>query len=179
MGFKPVADLDCDITIQLGGVDKKTKKKNPKTIEGYYLGARDVESKFGLAKLHVFQTDEGNVGVWGKSNLDMKLGSVDAGTMTRVTYTGKVPSKKGNDMFKYSVEIDSDNIIDANLPSIQEEGYEEAEDEIEEDDLPEDEIEEEEVEEEEEEVVAAKTKRSRSSSKQDRVKQLLKKSRTR
>lgn len=115
MGFKDVNSLECDTAIQIGGVDKKTGKKSPTSIEGYFLGGRDIPSKFsstGKAKLWVFNTDKGNVGVYGKTDMNKKLEAVVPGTMTRVTHAGSVPTRKGNDMIKYRVEVDADNTMD-------------------------------------------------------------------
>ena len=69
MAFKQIQDLDADVTISMGGFNKKTKKKNPTTAEGYYLGSRKVASpkaKSGFASLHFLQTEDGNLGVWEK-----------------------------------------------------------------------------------------------------------------
>lgn len=114
MSFKEVADLDCSDAIALGGTNRKTGKPNQNSIEGYYLGSRQVaspKSKTGYAALHVFQTNKGNVGVWGKTNLDSKLASVVAGTMTRATFVGMVETKN-NPMYKYKVETDASNTIE-------------------------------------------------------------------
>jgi hypothetical protein len=113
MAFKELADLDCGVSIALGGKDKKGKA-NPTRIEGYYIGSRDVpsaKSKTGFAKLHVFQTQKGNVGVWGKTNLDQKMTSVTPGAMVRVSFVGMVPTKN-NPMYKYKVEVDAENTIE-------------------------------------------------------------------
>jgi hypothetical protein len=118
MAFKQVQDLDSDVTISMGGVNKKTGKKNPTSAEGYYLGSRKVVSqmaKSGFAQLHFLQTEDGNLGVWGKTNLDQKLTSVTPGTMVRITQTGmqKIPGKR--DMYKFTVEVDDENTIEVNL----------------------------------------------------------------
>ncbi len=113
MGFERLANLECDSSTALGGMDKKTGKPNPTSIEGYFIGSRDVpspKSKTGFSKLHVFQTKKGNVGVWGKTNLDYQLRSVLPGTMTRVTFTGMKPTKN-NPMYSFSIEVDKDNTI--------------------------------------------------------------------
>ena len=116
MAFKVVASLDCDTTITLGGVDKKTKKKNPTQIEGYFLGSKETgPNKFNKAKtdlVHIFQTPKGNVGVWGKTDLDRKIKNVVPGTMVRATFDGTLPTNKGNDMLKYKVEVDESETID-------------------------------------------------------------------
>ncbi len=119
MGFKEIADLDCDKTVAIGGTDKKSGKPNPTTITGYYIGSRDVESpksKNGKAKLHVFQTKTGNVGVWGKTNLDQKMLGVNPGVLTKVSFTGMVPTKN-QPMYKYKVECDTENTIEVAAPA--------------------------------------------------------------
>lgn len=112
--FTEVADLDCSVTTALGGTDKKTAKANPTCIEGYYIGTRQVvspKSKTGFASLHVLQTQKGNVGVWGKTNLDQKMLAAKPGQMIRATFVGMVPTKN-NPMYKYKLEIDANNTID-------------------------------------------------------------------
>lgn len=116
MGFKELQSLDADVTITLGGVDKKTKKANPKQIEGYYLGKREVKGgKFTkpgkLDSIHYFQTSAGNVAVWGKTDLDRKMQAAPPGAMLRATHVGMTPTPNG-DMHKYKVEVDEDNTID-------------------------------------------------------------------
>lgn len=115
MGFKEVASLDADVTTALGGINKKTGKPNPTRIEGYFLGSRDVESKMsktGLAKIHFIQTPKGNVGVWGKTDLDRKMKQVAAGVMVRITQDGKVNLPGKQPMYKFRVETDSENSIE-------------------------------------------------------------------
>lgn len=115
MGFKEVQDLDCETTTALGGRNKTTGKANPTKVEGYYIGSKDVDSpksKTGACKLYVIQTANGNLGIWGKTDLDRKMGSVPQGAMIRITQTGmqKIPGK--NDMYKFKVEVDAENTIE-------------------------------------------------------------------
>lgn len=115
MSFKEVASLDADVTTALGGVNKKTGKANPTSIEGYYLGTKTVESKMskdGTAKLHLLQTEKGNIGVWGKTDLDRKISQVDAGVMIRITQNGKINIPGRNPMYKFKVEVDTENTIE-------------------------------------------------------------------
>ena len=119
MAFTEVLDLDCDTTTALGGFNRKTKKDNPTKVEGYYIGSKNTPSpkaKSGFAKLHIFQTSNGRVGVWGKTDLDRKMLSATVGAMTRVTQSGVTPTQNG-DMYKFRVEVDSENTIEVNLPS--------------------------------------------------------------
>ena len=111
MSFKEVSSLDADVTIALGKKNKETGKPYPKQIEGYYLGSRTVENKRGESQLHFLQTANGNVGVWGTTDLNRKLSGVEAGTMIRVTSTGTKPTPNG-DMYTYKVEVDSENTIE-------------------------------------------------------------------
>lgn len=113
--FKEVSDLSSDTAVTLGGFNKKTRKDNPTSVEGYYLGSREVTNKLGTAQLHFFQTPKGNVGVWGKTDLNRKLGGVTVGTMVRASFDRMAPTPTG-EMYKYKVEVDSDNINDNILP---------------------------------------------------------------
>lgn len=114
MAFKAVTDLSTDTTISLGGFNKKTGKNNPTSVEGYFLGARKVESKkakTGFAFIYTLQTSKGNVGVWGKTDLDRKMESVQPGQMVRASFDKMVPTPNG-DMYKFKVEVDSENSIE-------------------------------------------------------------------
>lgn len=127
MGFKEVASLDAETTTALGGVNKKTGRANPTKAEGYFIGSKVVESKkskTGTAKIHILQTSKGNLGIWGKTDLDRKMLAVPAGSMVRITQSGMVAIPGGNDMYKFKVEVDTDNSIDVDLPSEESAGNE-------------------------------------------------------
>lgn len=114
MAFKEVNDLNTDNVTAIGGVDKKTGKPNPKQVEGYFLGSREVDSKkakSGKAYIYVLQTSKGNLGVWGKTDLDRKMGGVPVGAMIRITHTGMATTPNG-EMYKFKVEVDADNTIE-------------------------------------------------------------------
>ncbi len=114
MSFKEVQSLDADNAIALGGVNRKTGKKNATSAEGYFLGTRKVESKKsrdGYANLHFLQTPSGNLGVWGKTDMDRKLSTVTPGTMIRISHTGMQATPNG-EMYKFKVEVDADNTIE-------------------------------------------------------------------
>jgi hypothetical protein len=110
MAFREVSSLDAEVTIAIGKKDKQGKPY-PKQAEGYYLGSRSVESKRGQSVLHFLQTPKGNLGVWGTTDLNRKLGQATAGTMVRITSTGTKPTPNG-DMYTYRVECDPDNTIE-------------------------------------------------------------------
>lgn len=116
MGFKEVAALDAEVTISIGKKDKTTGKAYPKQAEGYYLGNRTVQNKRGESKLHFLQTEAGNLGVWGTTDLNRKLQGVTPGTMVRITSTGTKPTPNG-DMYTYKVELDTDNTIEVDMAS--------------------------------------------------------------
>jgi hypothetical protein len=114
MAFKEVNDLNPDTTISLGGVNKKTNKPNPKQVEGYYLGSRKVEDrkkKSGYSYIYVLQTPKGNLGVWGKTDLDRKMEAVTPGVMIRITQSGMAATPNG-EMYKFKVEFDESNTIE-------------------------------------------------------------------
>lgn len=111
MGFKEVNSLDADRTTALGGIDKKTGKKNPTKEEGYYLGSRKVESRKGTSNIYFLQTPEGTLGIWGKTDLDRKMLGATLGAMVRITQSGMVKTPNG-DMYKFKVEQDLDNTIE-------------------------------------------------------------------
>lgn len=136
MAFKQVVDLDCEVTTALGGVNKKTGKANPTRVEGYYVGRKEVDSpkaKTGKAYLYILQTNKGNLGVWGKTDLDRKMSSATLGAMTRITQSGMSPTKNG-DMYKFTVEVDADNTIEVSAPDS---GYQSASNDDEDDYLEE------------------------------------------
>lgn len=114
MSFKEVQSLDAETAIALGGYNKKNKKDNQTTITGYFLGSKIVDSPkstSGKSKLHIFQTPNGNVGVWGKTDLDSKLNNAPIGAMVRASFVDVVELKGGNTMYKYKVEVDTSNSI--------------------------------------------------------------------
>lgn len=126
MGFKTVQSLDAENAIALGGRNKKTGKANPTSVEGYYIGTRKVDSKkskTGQCDLHFLQTQDGNLGVWGKTDLDRKLRTVSPGTMVRLTCVGQVPTPNG-DMYKFKVEQDDSNTIE--VADLNQESYDSA-----------------------------------------------------
>lgn len=110
MPFTEVASLDAEVTVALGKKDKNGKPY-PKQAEGYYLGSRNVESKRGESKLHFLQTSEGNLGIWGTTDLNRKLGAVNPGVMVRISFTGMKATPNG-DMYCYKVEQDKSNSIE-------------------------------------------------------------------
>lgn len=113
MAFKEVSSLDAEITVALGKKDK-SGKPYPKQAEGFYLGSRTVPNKRGESKIHFLQTAKGNLGVWGTTDLDRKIGQVNPGSMVRITSTGTKPTPNG-EMYTYKVEIDDANTIEVNL----------------------------------------------------------------
>lgn len=115
MAFKTLVSLDTDKVIGIDGkIDKKTRVKNPTSIEGYFLGSKKIDSpkdKRGFSYIHIFQTPEGNTGVWGKTDLDYKMKQVTAGTMVRASFDRMLATKNG-DMYKFRVQVDEDNTVD-------------------------------------------------------------------
>jgi hypothetical protein len=112
MAYKLVTDLSVDNVSKLGGVNAKTNKSNPTTMEGYYLGSRVVKTSTGESTIHAFQTSKGNAGLWGTKDLNDKLSQIPAGTMTLVEYTGKKKLAGGKTLITYNVSQDPEQRID-------------------------------------------------------------------
>lgn len=119
MGFKEVSSLDADIVVSIGKRDRKTGNQGPKQAEGYYLGSRQVKSNRGESFIHFLQTPEGNLGVWGTTDMNRKLKQVPPGTMVRITSTGTRPTPNG-DMYTYKVELDKENTIEVGSTEVYE-----------------------------------------------------------
>lgn len=84
-------------------------------LTGFYLGSKEFESEFGVAKKHLFQTDKGLFVVLGQSNLTAQLLDEDdspKGKLCRITFLEERKSKKGRNMVKvYQVEVDDEQVI--------------------------------------------------------------------
>lgn len=113
MSYKTKLDPSASKTIQVGGKGADGTR-NPTEIEGYYLGAKETDGQYGPGKLHIFQTSEGNVGVWGKSNSNRLLTGDLVGQMVKLTFTGmSKPAKGKRPAYLYQVQHDPENTIDA------------------------------------------------------------------
>lgn len=67
------------------------------SIEGFYQGYKEIDDQFNegkKTKLHIFQTSEEKVGVWGKTYLDSKLTADLLGCQCYIEMTGMIPPKK-------------------------------------------------------------------------------------
>lgn len=124
MAYKEIVSLDADTTVAIGGANRKTGKKNPTEVEGFYLGTKEVsspKSKTGKASIHIFQTAKGNVGVWGKTDMDRKMRTAVPGAMTLVKFE-KMQATPNGEMYKYSVAQDTDNTIEVDQVNTGDEG---------------------------------------------------------
>ena len=101
-----------DVTFSLGGINKKTNKPNPTSVDGYYMGFTTVTNDFGEAKKHQFQTANGLVGVWGKTRLDRELARWKLGTRIVATVLPE-KVKAGKFMaYEYDVAGDEQDVLD-------------------------------------------------------------------
>lgn len=112
MAFRTKFDGQTDKTIALGG--DRDGKKNPTSIEGYFLGSKTTQSDYGPGLLHMIQTEDGVVGVWGKTRLNNLLTKELTGQMVKIDFTGMIaPVKKGRrPAYGYKVQHDPDNTTD-------------------------------------------------------------------
>lgn len=104
MARKSVQDLSTVGTVEF--------KNAGQEFSGYYLGYRNVTSDYGVHKLHVFNTPEGNIGAWGTAKLDDLISKVPAGAMTYIAYQGKQKLGGGRTMKKFTVDFDDELTID-------------------------------------------------------------------
>jgi hypothetical protein len=100
-------DLSTDSVFGLGDGQDKLQ-----SIEGYYLGNREVKTANGDSIIHVFKTPKGNVGIWGTAKLNSNLGTEDLGVFQSITYKGKVRIAGGKTQHTYRFQSDSDDTIE-------------------------------------------------------------------
>lgn len=138
MAYKKVLEATAETAFALGGKDGRGKA-NPTSVEGYYLGSKKVDSDYGESKLHIFNTAEGNVGVWGKTNLDRLLTDARLGQMCLVNFIGMGKAQKGKrPPYQYEVQYDDANTIrldniDLNASTGEEPNYASSSDDVEDD----------------------------------------------
>lgn len=107
--MEELSGLSADVTVALGKPDKKTGKIKT-SLEGYYLGTKSgIKTDHGNTSLHIFQTAEGNVGIWGTTRLDKLISTYSErilGCFCTVDYLGKEkkarPGKSPAHLFKLS-----------------------------------------------------------------------------
>ncbi len=100
---------NTDKTVTLG------KPGDPTKVEGYFLGSKDTpDGGYGPGKLHIFQTNEGSVGIWGKTRLNSSLTPDLVGQMVLVEFTGMIqPKTKGRrPSYGFKVQHDPGNTIE-------------------------------------------------------------------
>ncbi len=110
MAYKTKFNGTADTAIQLGDKNNPVKA----SIEGHFLGTKNTpDTGYGPGKLHIFQTQEGNVGVWGKTNSNRLLTADHVGQLVTLTFTGMGPKSKGkNPAYQYELKYDEENTID-------------------------------------------------------------------
>ena len=81
------------------------------SVEGTYLGSRTITTALGDNQVYTFEGDGGSFSVYGFTDLNQKLATVEPGTEVRLTYDGmmEVNTKRGRvSMHKVRVEIPQD-----------------------------------------------------------------------
>ena len=87
-----------------------------KSMEAYYLGSKQVNTKFGEQWLHEFEKKDGKkVSVWGFTALNRLLENTTKGVLCKVTYTGKSETKNkyGNKSHTCTLFFDEADRTDA------------------------------------------------------------------
>lgn len=109
--------LSCYKSIAIAGKDKNGVN-NPTEFEGRYLATVREKSAFskapdGCTNKHVFQTPEGNVGVWGRGYLDTEMKKATVGMMIRIVFDGMAKALPGKAPgYKFDVRGDKNNVVD-------------------------------------------------------------------
>lgn len=126
MAMKEIQSLDADKTYR---IDDSGEENTTTEISGYYLGYREVVStKYAgqITRLHLFQNDEGQVGVWGKKRMDQKLAGIPAPSnpitptdgvaqFTTVRYNGEIENKGFPNSKDFKVLTDKENTIEISV----------------------------------------------------------------
>lgn len=130
----PYEELGSVEVVVLGGVDKASGKRNPSELEGYLLSVEQRPNKFNPAKpqnFYIFQTKEGNKGVYGKAGIDSVLKGARLGAMTKLVATGQtLDTGKGNPMKVFKGFQDKTNTVDVSAIDFSTESHSDAEADI-------------------------------------------------
>lgn len=109
-------DLNADKCVGFG--NKPGQKQAGETVEGYYIGSRVVDSGMGPSTLHILQTEQGNLGLWGSKQLNDKLALVpQENHRVFVTYTRTIKAGKGT-MKVFDVEYDNDDKLGSSAAQV-------------------------------------------------------------
>lgn len=113
MAYQELGDVSI---VVLGGTNKETGKKNPTELEGYFLRKEERPNRFNPVKpqaFYVFQTEDGEKGIFGKAGIDREMKKASVGVMTKVVDTGTIlDTGKGNPMKVFKVYQDKSNAIE-------------------------------------------------------------------
>lgn len=129
--------------IPLGGMPPTWKpEEGPKTIQGFYVGSKEVETKdtinggTRMSMLYTLQQDNGSqISFWGNIVIDRNMKGRDGnpgaqkGDYLYITYLGKAKSKKGMTFNNFLVEREDDpDSLPAPTVAVDDEDEEEDED---------------------------------------------------
>lgn len=86
-----------------------------KPLEAYYMGSKQVDTKFGEQQLHQFQKENGaQISVWGFTSLNRLLEMTAKGVFCKVTYLGlsETRNKYGKQSHTCTLFFDEDKKLD-------------------------------------------------------------------
>lgn len=93
-----------------------------KPLEAYYIGSKQVNTKFGEQWLHEFEKKGGEkLSIWGFTALNRLLEHTAKGVLCKVTYTGKseTRNKYGNQSHTCTLFFDEENKLDGFVPEVE------------------------------------------------------------
>jgi hypothetical protein len=89
-------------------------EKKGDALEGYYVGSETFNHNGDELTKHRFKNDDGEiVSTLGSYVLNQDLKSVESGVRVRITFDGKVKTKKGRTANAYTIEVDADDRVSA------------------------------------------------------------------
>jgi hypothetical protein len=98
--------------VGFGGGETTDLKKSAigTTLEGIYLGFREIVTDYGPNKVYSFEGPSGEFSVYGFTDLDTKISQIKTGDEVRLQYEGReaVKTKRGIvQMHRVKVEVAS------------------------------------------------------------------------
>lgn len=93
-----------------GVFDTPIKLEEGDSYEGLYLGAKQVNTRKGVATVHRFEDADGTGrSMWGGYRLNLALPGCE-GKQVRVEFHGRKPTKNGNDVKVHEVFVNDGEV---------------------------------------------------------------------
>lgn len=87
-----------------------TLEEKGDSVEGYYIGSETFDKDGDELTRHLFDVGGEKQSLLGGKVLNDRLGKIEKGTRTRVTFLGKVKGKNGRSYKNFDIEFDAEDI---------------------------------------------------------------------